>query len=260
MPLPQKSRQKSRSKKPLLYGSVVVLAAALLGYASYRATDPGPSPAAAGESARPDAGEYEETAKLARREPGDPLALGRPDALVVLVEYGDFQCGYCGTFARDTEPDLIDAYVADGTLRIEWRNFPIFGAESEAAARAAWAAGRQKRFWEFHRAAYAKGAKEKGFGPDRLTALAKEAGVKDLDRFRADLDSVAASESVSRDQAEAYGLGATATPSFLVNGRPLAGAQPDATFTSAIEEAAEAARTGSAAPAESVTPVGNPAG
>ncbi|WEH40993.1 DsbA family protein [Streptomyces sp. NBC_01218] len=255
MPLPQK---KSRSRKPLLFGSAVVLAAALLGYVSYRATDPGPSPSAtAGESARPEAGEYSETAKLARREPGDPLALGRTDALVVLVEYGDFQCGYCATFARDTEPALVDAYVADGTLRIEWRNFPIFGEESEAAARAAWAAGRQKRFWEFHRAAYAEGSRKKGFGPERLTALAKEAGVADLERFRTDLDSAEAAESVGRDQAEAYGLGATSTPSFLVNGRPLAGAQPDATFTSAIEEAAEAARTGSAVPTESVGQAGN---
>ncbi len=69
--------------------------------------------------------------KLARRDAGDALAQGRADAPVVLIEYADFKCGYCGKFARDTEPALVKKYVDDGTLRIEWRNFPIFGAESE---------------------------------------------------------------------------------------------------------------------------------
>jgi protein-disulfide isomerase len=158
-----------------------------------------------------------------------------------MIEYADFQCGYCGKFARDTEPELIEKYVEDGTLRIEWRNFPIFGEESEAAARAAWAAGRQGRFWEFHAAAYAEGAKEKGFGEDRLQALAREAGVADSGRFAEDLDSDAARQAVRKDQEEAYGLGATSTPSFLINGRPVAGAQPMETFTEAIEAAKQAA-------------------
>jgi Protein-disulfide isomerase len=157
---------------------------------------------------------------------------------VVLIEYADFKCGYCGKFARDTEPVLIEKYVKKGVLRIEWRNFPIFGEESEGAARAAWAAGRQGRFWEFHRAAYAEDAKEKGFGEERLTALAREAGVPDIARFTRDLDSAEAKRAVTRDQEEGYGLGATSTPSFLVNGRAIAGAQPLETFTAAIDAAA----------------------
>ncbi|GAA2956730.1 MULTISPECIES: DsbA family protein [Streptomycetaceae] len=238
------------SRKPLAFGAVVVLAAGLLGFVSYRATAPDGSASGtpvAGTSAEPDADMYEELAKLARRDAGDKLAQGRADAPVVLIEYADFACGYCGTFARETEPELVEKYVEDGTLRIEWRNFPIFGKESEAAARASWAAGRQDRFWAFHRAAYAEGAKEKGFGEDRLRDLARQAGVKDLDRFARDADSPAAAEAVGKDQEQAYGIGATSTPSFLVNGRPIAGAQPTAVFTRAIEAAAaEAANVGSA--------------
>ncbi|MEU9457230.1 MULTISPECIES: DsbA family protein [unclassified Streptomyces] len=238
--------RKSSSRKPVLYGAGVVLAAALLGYVSYQATAPdhsGPSsPSVADVAADPDAGVYPELAKLARRDAGDKLAQGRADAPVVLIEYADFKCGYCGKFARDTEPALVKKYVDNGTLRIEWRNFPIFGAESEAAARAAWAAGQQNRFWQFHAAAYAEGAKEKGFGKDRLKALAREAGVADLDRFARDADSSAASAAVSKDQEQGYGIGATSTPSFLINGRPIAGAQPAETFTRAIEAAAEKAR------------------
>ncbi|MGW4232916.1 DsbA family protein [Streptomyces sp. NPDC004980] len=238
------------SRKPLVFGVVVVLAAGLLGFVSYRATapdSPGSGSAVVSTTAEPDTDMYAELAKLARRDSGDKLAQGRADAPVVLIEYADFKCGYCGTFARETEPELVEKYVKDGTLRIEWRNFPIFGKESEAAARASWAAGQQDRFWAFHRAAYAEGAKEKGFGEDRLKELARQAGVKDLDRFVRDTGSRAAKEAVGKDQEQAYGIGATSTPSFLINGRPVAGAQPTAVFTQAVEAAAaDAANVGSA--------------
>ncbi|MFJ3141530.1 DsbA family protein [Streptomyces halstedii] len=246
--MPTSTRTKSR--KPLVFGTAVVLAAGLLGFASYRATAPdssgSDSPAAVSTATGQDTGAYPELAGLARRDTADKLALGRADAPVVLIEYADFKCGYCAKFARDTEPELIKKYVDDGTLRIEWRNFPIFGKESEAAARASWAAGQQGRFWQFHRAAYAEGAKEKGFGKDHLQALAEQAGVEDLDRFARDTESTAANDAVARDQEQAYGIGATSTPSFLINGRPVAGAQPMSVFTQAIEAAADAARVGSA--------------
>ncbi|GAA2790232.1 DsbA family protein [Streptomyces showdoensis] len=239
------SKATSRSK-PVLIVSGVVLAATLLGVASYATTRPSGSPSGAGSSAAevsadPSAGVYPELEAYARRDAADKLALGRADAPVVLIEYADFKCGYCGKFARDTEPELIKRYVDAGTLRIEWRNFPIFGEESEAAARASWAAGQQGRFWEFHKAAYAEGAKEKGFGTERLAALAKEAGVPDLARFTRDTDGAAARAAVRKDQEQGYSLGATSTPSFLVNGRPIAGAQPMEAFTGAIDAAAKAA-------------------
>ncbi|MFE0651911.1 DsbA family protein [Streptomyces sp. NPDC059534] len=233
------------SSRPILIVSGVAAAAVLLGVVSYTATKPS-SPGAAGSSvaevsADPSAGVYSALEAYARRDAADKLALGRADAPVVLVEYADFKCGYCGQFARETEPALVRKYVANGTLRIEWRNFPIFGEESEAVARASWAAGQQGRFWEFHKAAYAEGAKEKGFGKDRLAALAKEAGVPDAARFAKDTDGAAAREAVREDQEQGYELGATSTPSFLVNGRPIAGAQPLETFTEAIEAAAKSA-------------------
>jgi len=247
MPTPKNTKPSPR--KPLAYGAAIVVAAGLLGFASYKATAPDSSSGntsttpAAEVSADPQAGVYPELAKLARRDAGDKLAVGRADAPVVLIEYADFKCGYCGKFARDTEPELIEEYVENGTLRIEWRNFPIFGEESENAARGAWAAGQQDRFWEFHAAAYAEGAKEKGFGKDRVKALAQEAGVKDLARFMKDLDGPDARAAVAKDQEQAYGIGATSTPSFLINGRPIAGAQPKETFTRAIEAAADRAKT-----------------
>ncbi|MFG2333659.1 DsbA family protein [Streptomyces sp. NPDC048604] len=246
----------SRSK-PIAIVAGVAVAAAVLGLVSYTATKPDPraGSAAAEASAEPTTGVYPELESYARRDASDGLALGRADAPVVLIEYADFKCGYCGQFARGTEQSLVAKYVRTGVLRIEWRNFPIFGEESEAAARASWAAARQGRFWEFHKAAYAKGAKEKGFGEARLTALAREAGVPDLAKFAADSASPAAREAVSADQEQGYSLGATSTPSFLVNGRPIAGAQPLDVFVDAIESAA---RTAKAKGTKAAGPSGTP--
>ncbi|MGW5847980.1 DsbA family protein [Streptomyces sp. NPDC055254] len=244
-PSPSSSPSSSSSRKPLLIAAGVAVAAVTLGLVSWQATAPadkdsgraaGSGPVAATPRTDPAAA----LKALARREAGDKLALGRADAPVVLIEYSDFSCGYCGKFARDTEPALVKKYVEDGTLRIEWRNFPIFGADSEAAAKAAWAAGRQDRFPQFHAAAYAEGAKEKGFGEARLLELAREAGVPDLERFKADLAGEEAAAALRKDREEGYRIGVTSTPSFLVNGQPIAGAQPAEAFTAAIARAAAA--------------------
>ncbi|GAA3849909.1 thioredoxin domain-containing protein [Streptomyces sedi] len=181
--------------------------------------------------------------ELARRDANDPLALGEADAPVVMIEYADFQCAFCGTHARGAHGMLVEEYVERGLLRIEFRNFPINGPESDAAARAAWAAGRQGRFWEFHEAAFAEEFHlESGrFSEEGLTELAEEAGVPDVERLLADMESDEAGEAVGADAEEAMDLGITTPPSFLVNGQPLQGARPFAEFVELIEPLAEAA-------------------
>jgi protein-disulfide isomerase len=160
-----------------------------------------------------------------------------------MIEYSDFQCPFCGRFARETEPELVRSYVKKGLLRIEWRNFPVFGEESEQAALAGWAAGQQKKFWEFHKVAYSK-ARERNqgeFADEKLVAMARTAGVRDIEKFRSDMVSDKARAAVRKDQEEGYGLGVTSTPAFLINGKPILGAQPTAAFEQAVEAATEAA-------------------
>ncbi|KAF2776823.1 thioredoxin domain-containing protein [Streptomyces sp. OM5714] len=195
--------------------------------------DPAPAPADPGLLA------------LARRDASDPLAVGRADAAVVLIEYSDFQCPFCGRFARETKPELLRSYVDKGVLRIEWRNFPIFGEESERAALAGWAAGRQKKFWEFHDVAYGKPRERNSgaFDAENVIAMAREAGIADIERFQADMASEQARNAVLQDQEEGYNLGVTSTPAFLVNGTPILGAQPTDTFEKAVESAAKTAKT-----------------
>ncbi|WP_326696592.1 DsbA family protein [Streptomyces sp. NBC_01754] len=199
-------------------------------------------PAVATESAAPTPAD-ESLLALARRDPSDALAVGRADAPVVMIEYSDFQCPFCGRFARETEPELLSSYVDKGVLRIEWRNFPVFGEESEQAALAGWAAGRQKKFWEFHEVAYGKPRERDtgAFSAEKLVAMAREAGITDIGRFQADMASDEARSAVRKDQEEGFDLGVTSTPAFLINGRPILGAQPTATFREAVEAAAKVA-------------------
>ncbi|WP_206606912.1 MULTISPECIES: DsbA family protein [unclassified Streptomyces] len=181
---------------------------------------------------------------LARRDADDRLAIGRVDAPVVMIEYSDFQCPFCREFARGTEPGLISRYVDKGLLRIEWRNFPLFGEESERAARAAWAAGQQGRFWEFHDTAFGeeRPRNQGAYARDKVIAMAKDAGVPDAARFARDLDSPGAKRAVERDKEEGYALGVSSTPAFLVNDIPVLGAQPAESFDQAVEKALDAAR------------------
>jgi len=228
----------------LLVAAVAVLLSFTLDSGSSSRTSEREGPAQAGDSttSEPDPRDSALLA-LARRDAEDPLAMGRADAPVVMIEYADFQCPFCGKFARDTEPELIRSYVDKGILRIEWRNFPVFGQESEQAARAAWAAGRQQKFWQFHEEAYSKTRERNqgAFAEDKLVAMARAAGVTDIDRFLDDMRSEQARTAVQRDQAEGYQLGVTSTPAFLINDTPLLGAQPLAAFEKAVEDAAKAA-------------------
>lgn len=234
-------------------GGVVAMAVlvviAILGMASLLATPGGPAGTSSGAAGSGDGTAQEAENQmspelerallaLARRDADDGTAIGRVDAPVVMIEYADFQCPYCGKFAREVKPRLLK-YVQDGTLRIEWRNFPIFGQESMDAARAAYAAAQQGRFWEFYDVVFAKERKRDSgdFTPDNLEKLAREAQVPDLERFRADMRGQAAQDSIARDSEEGYRIGVTSTPAFLVNAQPILGAQPLEVFEAAIERA-----------------------
>jgi protein-disulfide isomerase len=178
-----------------------------------------------------------------RRDEGDPMALGDADAPVVMVSYSEFQCPFCGKFARDTEPLLVDEYVDEGLLRIEWRDFPYLGPESTLAAKAGRAAAAQGEFWAFHDALYEdQPAPNSGeVTEDHLVAVAEGVGL-DTERFRRDLQSEATAAAVERDFMEGQSIGVTGTPAFLVNGRPVMGAQPVDVFRQLIEQAAAEAR------------------
>ena len=137
------------------------------------------------------------------------MALGAVDAPVVMIEYSDYRCPFCGAYARKTQPEIIKKYVDTGQLRIEWRDLPVFGESSVAAAVAARAAGEQGLFWQFNEAVYAA-APEKGkaeLSEPELLAFAQTVGVPDMAKFAADLKSPDVRALVNADLAEGTSAG-----------------------------------------------------
>jgi protein-disulfide isomerase len=137
------------------------------------------------------------------------------------------------------KPELVEKYVEDGTLRIEWRDFPYQGQESVNAALAARAAGEQGRFWEYHDLLYEnQGSGNSGaFSDENLTEFARKLGL-DMERFESDFRSEEIASAVQADFEAGQRAGISGTPTFEVNGQRLVGFQPLETFEGIIEEQA----------------------
>src|SRR3990167_2108621 len=105
----------------------------------------------------------------------DDFVLGNPAAKVVLVEYGDFQCPFCGKFFKTTEKQLVDIYIKQGKAVLVWRDFAFLGEESFRAAEAARCAGEQNKFWEYHDYLFnnQRGENEGAFSDSILKSFAK---------------------------------------------------------------------------------------
>ncbi len=128
--------------------------------------------------------------------------------------------------------------MEDGTLKIEWHDFPYQGEESTNAALAARAAQEQGKFWEYHDLLYEnQGSGNSGaFSDENLSGFARELGL-DMERFESDFGSEANAAVVAEDFRGGQGQGISGTPTFVINGQILVGAQPIETFEQAIEGA-----------------------
>jgi len=148
--------------------------------------------------------------------------VGAADADVVIVMYADYNCGYC----KRMEPVLAKALKADPRLAVVHKEWPIFGAVSEYAARVALAASYQGRYEAVHRAFL--------LSPTRLSdaamidTVARQAGADgarlagDLKAHRGDIDAI-----LARNEREAGLLGLQGTPGLVINGYLLRGALSD---------------------------------
>lgn len=165
--------------------------------------------------------------------------MGDPNAPVKIVEYADFQCPYCRAFWQDTEPQIVETYIKTGKVYYEYRSVGAFlGPESAAAAEAAYCAGDQGKFWQYHDTLFANWTGENvgDFSTANLQKFAASLGL-DPAAFNACLDNGKYSDRLQQDVNNARSNGVRATPSFLINGKMIKGAQPFSVFQQAIEAA-----------------------
>jgi Na+/H+ antiporter NhaA len=156
---------------------------------------------------------------------------GPKDAPVTLVEYGDFECPYCGR----AEPIIRELLAGHSEVRYVFRHLPLTDVHphAELAAEAAEAAGAQGQFWEMHDQLLAN---QDHLEPRDLIAHAEELGL-DVERFRRDLRKRAFSGRVARDVESAELSGVSGTPTFFVNGRRHYGAYDVGSLAAAVKTA-----------------------
>jgi hypothetical protein len=155
---------------------------------------------------------------------------GPADASVTLVEYGDFQCPYCGR----AEP-VVRELMTDVDLRYVWRHLPLTDVHPQArlAAEAAEAAGLQGRFWEMHDRLLDN---QDNLRIMDLLGYARELGL-DQEQFHSDMAKRRAADRIAADLESADLSGVSGTPTFFINGRRHYGAYDQHTLKEAIKQA-----------------------
>jgi len=223
-----------------------------------------PTPSAPEPTATPDP-DGPSTARMAPIRVTDPaMAIGDPDAPLVMVAFESFGCLWCGNFHRLTLPGIYDKYVDTGLLRIESRMMP-YEERAQPGALVGTAAGMQDRYWELAEVLYPfiSGDGEPPTGRDltdaelgdyrqrqsedgllaQVESHADEIGL-DYEQFLIDYRSDEAAQRVTADTDMGYAVGFTGTPAVVVNGIPLGGYVSYESFDEFLTSVLEASATG----------------
>lgn len=181
--------------------------------------------------------------------------MGDPNAPVKLIEFSDYQCPFCERFFEQTEPALVENYIATGKVYFTYRsagnwvsgNIGNGKTESEDAAKAAYCAGDQNKYWEMHDMLFVNviGEDVGSFTDRRLIAIA-EAAELDMTQFEDCYSSNKYQDQTEQDFADLVKAGVNGTPGFILIytdaagqevSQLIEGAQPFTVFQEAIEAA-----------------------
>ena len=195
-----------------LVAVLVAMAIALAGSEDESGTTSGPPEGAA------------ETAALYRGIPQSGIELGSPDAELVMTEFADLQCPFCGDYGRDVLPTIVERYVRTGKVRLVFRNLDFIGEDSTEAARMAAAAGQQGKLFQFVDLIYRnQGAENTDWVNDEyLERIGRAVGL-DVARAKRERGGPAVTAQLAEAKRVAEGAGIDSTPAFLLQrkgGRP----------------------------------------
>ena len=161
----------------------------------------------------------------------DPARIeGDPDAPITIVEFGDYQCPYCGR-AESTVQDLLKKY--SGKVKLAFRDFPLSAIHpfADGAAEASRCAEAQNKFWPMHDAMYANQSK---LTQDDLIKTASSLGMNG-DTFASCMKADTYKAAIQQDMETGQKAGVTGTPAFFINGRFLNGSLPEEQFEEIIK-------------------------
>jgi len=171
------------------------------------------------------------------RADDDPF-IGVADAPIVIVEFSDFYCSFCGRHYQQTLTPLIENY--DGLVKYVYRDFPTVGGDAaQLTGMAAECADDQGKFWEYHNALFDKQDDLRAATTDAdalrnyLVTVANNLEL-DVDSFSSCYDNQTHLNDVISDATDAQTVGARGTPAFLINGQFVSGAQSYEYFANII--------------------------
>jgi protein-disulfide isomerase len=216
---PSIQNRKRRHLSPYLYLFIPVAFVLGLG-AGYLLWSPKAAPLAAGATG---------DQRVNVSTDGDP-SIGPADAPITIVEFSDYQCPYCQAWYQQTFDKLMASYP--GKILFVYRDLPLPGhPESLPAAEAANCAGEQGAYWKFHNDLFSG---QYSLGRAAYEQYASDLGL-DTSAFSTCLDDHRYQAEVKADSADAVRLGLNGTPSFVINGQILVGAQPFEQFKAIID-------------------------
>lgn len=161
-------------------------------------------------------------------DPTSPVA-GNPKGDVTVIEFYDYQCGYC----KMASPAVEKLLKEDKNVKVVYKEFPILGPASLTASKAALASVRQGKFPKFHDALMDK---EERLTDDVIYKIAKDVGLN-VDKLKKDMDDEAIMKIIQDNLALGRDIGVRGTPMFIVNDQIYPGAlQPDQ-LKKAVEDA-----------------------
>jgi protein-disulfide isomerase len=150
-----------------------------------------------------------------------PLAYsaGNPNGDVTVVEFFDYNCGFC----KRALPDLVKLVDSDDKVKVVFKELPIFGEESEGAAKVALAAGKQGKYFEMHQKLFSEPGKA---DKDKALRIAAELGL-DVPQLEKDMEDPSIQQALDEAKDLAQKLGLQGTPLYLIGDRVVPGAPDD---------------------------------
>lgn len=160
------------------------------------------------------------------------LVAGNANGDVTMAEFFDYNCGWC----KKGLPEVLSLLKSDTKLRLVMKEFPIFGEDSEYAAKMALASAAQGKYWEFHLALLSHEGKVTKAVVDQT---AKDQGL-DLARLQKDMAAPEISAAITRNQQLAQALNITGTPGFVIDRTVVPGYVPAANLEDKIKAVRDA--------------------
>ena len=145
---------------------------------------------------------------------GDAPFKGNPNAKVTLVEFTDYQCGFCARHIKETFPQLERDYITTGKVKYVFRNFPLESIHQQSfkAHEASTCASDQGKFWEMHDRLFAN---QTALAPEQLIDYARTLGLNG-DKFQACFNAESHKQQIQNDITEGQKAGVTGTPTFFL--------------------------------------------